>query len=117
MVNGWLMDGLWMVYGWFMDGLWMVYGWFMDGLWMVYGWFMDGLWMVYGWFMDGLWMVYGKSHKIIHINPWLIQKGAYPHPTPILPTWKPPSRHGSEAMEAMGKSSKSRAHAGLFPQR
>ena len=32
--------------------------------------------------MDGLWMVYGKSHKIIHINPWLIPKGAT---TPILP--------------------------------
>jgi hypothetical protein len=37
-VDGWIMDGLWMDYGWIMDGLWMDYGWIMDGLWMDYGW-------------------------------------------------------------------------------
>ena len=51
-VNGWLMDGLWIIYG----CLWMVYGWLMDGYSPLgcNGWFMDGLLIIYGWLMGCL---------------------------------------------------------------
>ena len=66
LMDGWVVDGLWMGFRCWVDG-WVGCGWIVDGgLWMGgCGWWVDGWWVdgLVGceWDVDGLWMSGGRG--------------------------------------------------------